>query len=59
MNDIALQTDEKVKKKILQKQDDDSHQGDISSPCPFPVIAEPVIAKSSESSLSSHGHCHN
>ena len=58
-NGIGVQIDKKVKKKILKKQDDDSHQGDISSPCPSPVIAEPVIAepviaKSSESSLSSH-----
>ena len=53
-NGIGVQTDKKVKEKILKKQDDDSHQGDISSPCPSPVIAEPVIAKSSESSLSSH-----
>lgn len=43
-----------MKKTILKKKDDDSHQGDISSPCPSPVIAEPVIAKSSESSSSSH-----
>ena len=53
-NGIGVQIDRKVKKKILKKKDDDSHQGDISSPCPSPVIAEPVIAKSSESSLSSH-----
>ncbi len=50
----SVRTEKKVKKTILKKKDDDSHQGDISSPCPSPVIAEPVIAKSSESSSSSH-----